>query len=413
MRSNSRVAAGSPTVRAMAILVATLLLIAAMAAAGAGAQRLLASDGEIVVDQAGCGDFTTITDALSAAEDGDQILVRAGTYVESITVDKGITLRGEDRDSVILEPAGEVVVTVIESDGEIADLTLLGEGATQGMSVQGGTPTIANVVFDGTDRPFSDICFETECGGSLALEGADAHVIGNLFLEGGEVGLHAEGTAIIEDNVFEGGPHIYLESIGPDVVVRGNRISGTLNRGIGLSSPGDPVIEGNHVSPAEGVSIRVGQNTGAEGYEPTIRGNTIEGADYGIEVTEGGAPSIEGNTFHGSNVAIQATLATSNITGDTLTDNNTGLSLGSEDHTVTGNSITGGRTGIVTTGGSAQLSGNTVEGASDRGIAIGGDATALLRDNRACGNGENLWVADAANPDIDDSNEICQDGLTE
>ena len=130
-------------------------------------------------------------------------------------------------------------------------------------------------------------------------------------------------------------------------------------------------------------------------------------------MTEGGAPSIEGTTFHGSDVAIQATLAPSNITGNTLTDNSMGLSLGSEDHTVTGNSITGGRTGIVTTGGSAPLSGNTVEGASNRGIAIGGDATALLRDNRACGNGENLWVADAANPDIDDSNEICEDGLTE
>jgi hypothetical protein len=78
-----------------------------------------------------------------------------------------------------------------------------------------------------------------------------------------------------------------------------------------------------------------------------------------------------------------------------------------------GNSITGGRTGIVTTGSSAQLSGNTVEGAWNRGVTIGGDATAVLRDNHACGNGQNLWVADAANPDIDDSNEICEDGLSE
>ena len=79
----------------------------------------------------------------------------------------------------------------------------------------------------------------------------------------------------------------------------------------------------------------------------------------------------------------------------------------------TGNSITGGRTGIVTTGGSAQLSGTSVEGASNRGIAIGSDASPVLRDNHACGNGEDLWVADTASPDIDDSNEICQDEAAE
>ncbi len=39
-------------------------------------------------------------------------------------------------------------------------------------------------------------------------------------------------------------------------------------------------------------------------------------------------------------------------------------------------------------------------------IAVG---SPVLRDNRSCGNGTNLIVADTATPDIDDSNEICED----
>ena len=53
MRTNSRVAVGSPTVRVLAVVVATLLLIAAMAAVGIGVQRLLAADCVIIVDQSG------------------------------------------------------------------------------------------------------------------------------------------------------------------------------------------------------------------------------------------------------------------------------------------------------------------------------------------------------------------------
>ena len=49
MRTNSRLAVGSPTVRAAAVLAATFLLMLALAAAGAGARILLAADGDIVV----------------------------------------------------------------------------------------------------------------------------------------------------------------------------------------------------------------------------------------------------------------------------------------------------------------------------------------------------------------------------
>ena len=103
MRIESRLAVGSPAVRVAAILAATMLLAATLAAAGIAGQRLLAASGVIVVDQSGAGDHTTITDAVSAAVDGDEILVKPGTFLESIVIDKDITLLGEDQDSVTIE----------------------------------------------------------------------------------------------------------------------------------------------------------------------------------------------------------------------------------------------------------------------------------------------------------------------
>jgi len=52
-----------------------------------------------------------------------------------------------------------------------------------------------------------------------------------------------------------------------------------------------------------------------------------------------------------------------------------------------------------------------VTGVSGRGLALVGSP--VLRDNRSCGNGENLWIAEGATPDIDESNEICPDTESE
>jgi hypothetical protein len=74
MRTNSHLAVGSPTVRVAAVFAATLLLALSLAVAGAGVQRLLAA-GPIVVAQDGSGDYTTITEAVSAATDGQEFQV--------------------------------------------------------------------------------------------------------------------------------------------------------------------------------------------------------------------------------------------------------------------------------------------------------------------------------------------------
>jgi len=69
-----------------------------------------------VVDTAGTGDFSIIQDAINAASSGDTIMVKEGTYYEHLTINKELTLQGENRDSTIIdaqgtEPWGIVVVS--------------------------------------------------------------------------------------------------------------------------------------------------------------------------------------------------------------------------------------------------------------------------------------------------------------
>jgi pectin methylesterase-like acyl-CoA thioesterase len=90
MRISSNVAIGSPMARVAAIMVATLLLALTVAGAGIAGSRLLAADGTIVVAQDGSGTYATITEAVAAANDGDTVLVKPGTYVEAVTIAKDI-----------------------------------------------------------------------------------------------------------------------------------------------------------------------------------------------------------------------------------------------------------------------------------------------------------------------------------
>ena len=196
MRTNSRVAVGSPTVRVMAILAATLLLALALAAAGAGVQRLLAADGPIVVAQDGSGHFATVQEAVTAARDGDEILIKPGTYQGGIDIDKDIVIRGEDRGGVIVEAgigcsvpdnpfstidcpgdprrytdtwlsARPYAFLLDGTEAELSDLTME-LGVAHGVIARGGAPIVVTV--NGCTYGGSAIRHDVVAGRGLFLE---------------------------------------------------------------------------------------------------------------------------------------------------------------------------------------------------------------------------------------------------
>jgi len=85
------------------ITVAELTIIASVSAGSA----TLSSNKEIVVDQAGSGDYTTINEALANAPEGATISIKAGEYSEIINIRKKVSLIGEDVEHAIINPISE------------------------------------------------------------------------------------------------------------------------------------------------------------------------------------------------------------------------------------------------------------------------------------------------------------------
>ena len=221
--------------------------------------------------------------------------------------------------------ADAVLITLTQSDAEIANLTLRGDKDTQGMYVLGGAPVISGVVFDSTGTPYgSPDVFGR--GGSLEVWGGSAHVLDSRFLGGGEILIGLDADAVLERNELSDGPHLYLQDPGDLAVVRDNVITGTFDRAMGLFNASTMTIENNTVDNAGGDGITVGW-VSSVGADPLIAGNEISGSATGIWVAGGAAPVISGNQIHGNDIGIALRSSDATFSENTICDNEQNLQV--------------------------------------------------------------------------------------
>ena len=89
------------------ILVLCCLPCTAVSASGAGEEPAMRVMGRtIVVNASGGGDYTRIQWAIDNASEGDTIHIKAGTYYESMTINKNLTIVGDSRDKVFINGSG-------------------------------------------------------------------------------------------------------------------------------------------------------------------------------------------------------------------------------------------------------------------------------------------------------------------
>ncbi len=336
--------------------LSSLALVGALSAgvtAQEGATHVVAADGS--------GDFSTISEALSAAAEGDTVLVRPGSYRESLVVDKGITLQGDGPvDAIVvdvpefalIDPPDAVLPTLLlqGSGASVTGLTILGTRRLGGIDVQGGAPLLEG----------------NAIGAVMRLSGAtDAVIRGNTFLEFADVLVSGGASALIEGNDFTGGS-IRVDG-GVDVTVRDNVIRGLV-----------PVVG------EPGIDIR-GPDASA-----LVTGNSVSDAGIGVSIADGAAATVEDNELARNSVGV-AWFAW--IPG-----------------AIDGNVIEGGAMGISISSDTPSVTGNSVDDATVRGVAIGGGATPSVDANSVCGSETNLWVAESATPQLGE-NDICPDAM--
>ena len=405
MRLSSSLAVGSPTVRAAAILAATLLLALGIAGAGIAGSRVLTANETLVVDQSGAGDYTTITDAVAVAQDGDTVLVRPGTYEEAIAIHNDIAVIGDGpREAIIIEapPGGPTSFTGVfvgnqadtayavvlrDTEAKLQGLTFRGESSR--VHANGGAPLLEDLSFEGVGlTPLGDYVPQA----LIVTDGTRAAIKGNRFTDGGGIQVYDRSEPLIEENVLSGGPHI-VGGLGDRTIIRGNVITGTFTSAIVIVEPTTALIEGNTITGSEEDGIRVGSSSRATGIDPVIRSNTISAVlGDGIKVVGGARPEITDNV---------------------LTDNSTAIDISRSAPHVAHNELSGNTTGVVIIAASPTLEGNTITGGESGLVLNGAGATPALVDNTVCGNETNLRLdAGAPQPDIAE-NDICADVVAE
>jgi parallel beta-helix repeat protein len=243
----------------------------------------------------GPGGFPTITAAVTAARDGDTILVRPGRYKESVIVEgKTITIRGDgDRDTIVVGWDKGPAFMLVETRSTLTGLTIVGgnpDPASDGfasLGVAGGAPELdrllvrngVGVVFAGGaagDIEHSEIR-RNRCG-ILAYGGAFPRIEGNEIWANLAFGMSIVGA-------------------GTDPLVRANRVHDGKGPGILVSEGASPRIERNEIRAHADVGIAILDL----GTDPLVRTNRVhDGKGSGILVSGGASPTIKGNTVTGN-----------------------------------------------------------------------------------------------------------------
>lgn len=243
------------------------------------------------------GNYATIQAAIDAANDGDTIIVSAGTYRENLIISKRIILQGAD-------PA-HPELTVIDAGANGKDGIRIENAAVTIKSF-----TITNVVDDLTSSGSAIYIFgggEVTIDGNIIENNKTKHAAINFSGMSGNNDTPLIINNIIRNNEYyastvNGGSGIYIS--GGNAQVRNNTISGnksSFGGGIwvnyGYATIEDNIISGNDAT-NDGGGINVHQS------EVTIKNNTI---------TKNHA------TYSGGGINLLS--STAKIFGNTISDN--------------------------------------------------------------------------------------------
>ncbi|MGI6307780.1 MAG: hemoblobin-interacting domain-containing protein [Dethiobacteria bacterium] len=221
------------------------------------------------VDGSGGVDFTTIQAAVDAANDGDIIIVKDGTYNENVVVDKSLVIQSENGADLTTVQAANTNADVFKV---IAENVII-----DGFTVSGATSTGRSGIYI-TSSSGSSTVINNHCSGNFQgiYIGADGNTVSNNTCTcNGRYGIHlskATGNSITDNtcanNTDGSGFALYLADNANNNTVSGN------------------------TSHSNKYGIRV-----KNAYDNLIFNNTSLNNDYGLEIATGST----GNVFYLNN----------------------------------------------------------------------------------------------------------------
>ncbi|MBN2581877.1 MAG: right-handed parallel beta-helix repeat-containing protein [Planctomycetes bacterium] len=329
--------------------ISLLMAIAVLCATGAQAATL----------NVGSGGYSTIQSAIGAANDGDTIVVAAGTYNEHIDfAGKSVTIRSSNPDNaavvaatIINGTASGTCVTIANGEGQGAypailegftitngAYTLVSPAGGGGIYVAGASPVIRKNVIT-LNQTAAD-------GGGICVVGASVVEISGNTISGNT----AEG--------WGGGVFVYGEDGTAEVTVVGNRVSANEaswdGGGICLFEAVDAEVKNNvideNIADEVGGGMFAGYDVDAQIVNNTVAANEARGVDLEsgsvVRVGRGGGLACFQS---GTGTAVDSCIFWSN----TAADDGNEISLEAGAYlAVDYSDVLGGQTGVfVETGG--------------------------------------------------------------
>jgi uncharacterized repeat protein (TIGR03803 family) len=366
--------------------------------------------------------FGTIQAGINAVAAGGTVDVAAGTYSETDTIARSLTISGAGAAVATVDGAGAGSVFTIDygATATIAGLTITG-GQDGGVS-NDGMLTISNTTITGNsassgggiDNAGGTLTIESSTiENNSALEGG-----GGIFITGGNVSI---SSCSILDNVAadtSSGGGIFNEATLTisDSVVSGN----SSTQGAGIFDEGPLTLTGSLISNNAAIEVFDG---GAD-----IGG---DGGGFIVYFSSNTTVTIDGCTFSGNTATVMGggilngggtvTIAGSTITGNS-SENGGGILNDSiatiSNSTIAGNMAVNGAG--IENGGTVTIGGSTIAGNSSRyeGGGIANYSTATIGDSTIAGNtasveGSGIWSDGSLN--ISDStialNNVGQSGV--
>ncbi len=218
----------------------------------------------------------SIQGAIDAAPVGGTVIVPAGTYTETITITKAITLQGADKSTTIIMPAadGTEWISIQASDVHIKNLTFDGTGYNiyQAITTRGSGSITNCIIKNIREKQYRGIGIRVW----HETTGQEWEISGNKFINIERIGVYVGGQgniARISNNILEG-----------------SGVGDWLQYGVEVGRSGLAYIENNHISKYQGDETDWGSAgilvTAAYGPKSTayITGNTITKNTTGVAV---------------------------------------------------------------------------------------------------------------------------------
>lgn len=239
--------------------------------------------GCILVD--GTGGYAHIQDAISVASDGSVISLCDGTYAESVTVDKAVTIEGASRDGTLVVGQGTDPAFRVEAGATISTLTV--QSTYSGVIVDGATnATVQDVYFDAvaywglqstdaTGTVVVDVEIHQPGGGGIQVNGGSATITRATVDNPTGFGVQVvNGAEVAMDGSVLSGIILTTEDVTDGMAVQVMDASLT--------------TQGNQVVVAEGMGIY------AENSTLSLNGDTVDQAYYiGVFAVDGPVSMVD------------------------------------------------------------------------------------------------------------------------